>query len=136
VRRAALAVLLLVTAGGCVNYPTVMDVGGPRLRPEKGRAVRKADSAVVYFDIKSTGKYGDVITAFYSPVAKQAALVDAGGDPLSRLAVPGATTMSFTPEGPHVVLTELTRSLNPGETIIVTLMFEKSGGIGLITTVE
>jgi copper(I)-binding protein len=135
VKAAALAVVLLLTAG-CVNYPTVMDAGGPRLRPDKGRAVRKADSAVVYFDLKSTGKYGDVITAVYSPVAKLAKLVDGGGDPLTRLEIPGSTTMSFTSEGPHVVLTELTRALTPGETIIVTLVFEKSGGIGVITTVE
>ena len=134
-RLAALAVALLLTAG-CVNYPTVMDAGGTRLRPDKGRAVRKADTAVVYFEIKSTGKYGDVITAVYSPVARQAALVDGAGDPLKRVEVPGSTTMSFKPEGPHVVLSELTRSLTPGETIIVTLMFEKSGGIGVITTVE
>ena len=134
-KAAALAVALLLTAG-CVTYPTVMDVGGPRLRPDKGRAVRQADGAVVYFDIKSTGKYGDVITAVYSPVARQAALVGAGGDPLSRFEVPGATTFSFAAGGPHVVLSELTRALTPGETIIVTLIFEKSGGLGVITTVE
>ena len=134
-RAAALAVALLLVAG-CVNYPTVMDVGGPRLRPDKGRAVRKPNGAVVYFDIKSTGKYGDVITAVYSPVAKNAALVGAGGDPLTRVEVPGATTFSFTAEGPHVVLSELTRPLAAGETIIVTLVFEKSGGLGVITTVE
>jgi copper(I)-binding protein len=135
VKAAALAVALLLTAG-CVTYPTVMDVGGPRLRPDKGRAVRQAEGAVVYFDIKSTGKYGDVITAVYSPVARQAALVGAGGDPLSRFEVPGATTFSFAAGGPHVVLSELTRALTPGETIIVTLIFEKSGGLGVITTVE
>jgi copper(I)-binding protein len=135
VRAAALAVALLLAAG-CVNYPTVMDVGGPRLRPDKGRAVRKADGAVVYFDVKSTGKYGDIITAVYSPVAKTAALVDAGGAALTRVEVPGATTMSFTAEGPHVVLSDLTRPLTPGETIIVTLILEKSGGLGVITTVE
>ena len=134
-RTVALAVVLLLCAG-CVNYPTVMDVGGPRLRPDKGRAVRKAEGAVVFFDLKSTGKYGDIITAVYSPIAKNAALVDAGGGALPRVEVPGATTMSFTAEGPHVVLSELTRPLTPGETIIVTLIFEKSGGLGVITTVE
>ena len=134
-RTVALAVVLLLCAG-CVNYPTVMDVGGPRLRPDKGRAVRKAEGAVVFFDLKSTGKYGDIITAVYSPIAKNAALVDAGGGALTRVEVPGATTMSFTAEGPHVVLSELTRPLTPGETIIVTLIFEKSGGLGVITTVE
>jgi copper(I)-binding protein len=135
VRAAALAVVLLLAAG-CVNYPTVMDVGGPRLRPDKGRAVRQADGAVVFFDLKSTGKYGDIITAVYSPVAKNAALVDAGGGALTRVEVPGATTMSFTAGGPHVLLSDLTRPLTPGETIIVTLIFEKSGGLGVITTVE
>ena len=134
-RTVALAVVLLLCAG-CVNYPTVMDVGGPRLRPDKGRAVRKAEGAVVFFDLKSTGKYCDIITAVYSPIAKNAALVDAGGGALTRVEVPGATTMSFTAEGPHVVLSELTRPLTPGETIIVTLIFEKSGGLGVITTVE
>jgi copper(I)-binding protein len=135
VRGAALAVLLLLAAG-CVTYPTVMDAGGPRLRPDKGRAVLQADSAAVYFDIKSTGKYGDIITAVYSPVARQATLVDGGGAKLTRLEVPGSTTVRFEPQGPHVVLSDLTRSLTPGETIIVTLIFEKSGGIGVITTVE
>ena len=134
-RAAALAVALLLTAG-CVTYPSITDVGGPRLRPDKGRTVRKDDRALVFFQLKSTGKYGDVITSVYSPVAKQASLVGAGGDRLARVEVPGATTMSFTPEGPHVVLSELNRALTPGETIIVTLVLEKSGGIGVITTVE
>ena len=134
-KRAALAVLLLLTAG-CVHYPTVMDAGGTRLRPDKGRAVRDTSGAHVYFELKSTGKYGDVITGVYSPVAKQASLVGGGGDSISRLEVPGTTTLSFTPDGPHVLLRELTRELTPGETIIVTLLFEKSGGIGLITVVE
>ena len=134
-RAAALAVALLLTAG-CVNYPTVMDAGGTRVRPDKGRAVRQGDAAHVYFELKSTGKYGDIITAVYSPIARQATLVDAGGDPVTRVAVPGSTTMAFTPDGPHVRLTDLTRALTPGETIIVTLIFETSGGIGVITTVE
>jgi copper(I)-binding protein len=135
VRLAALAVAVALTAG-CVNYPTVMDAGGTRLRPDKGRAVRNGDTASVYFDVKSTGKYGDVIMAVYSPVARQAKMVDGDGDPVRRVEVPGSTTMSFTPDGPHVVLSDLVRPLLAGETIIVTLVFEKSGGIGVITTVE
>jgi copper(I)-binding protein len=98
--------------------------------------VRQAEGAQVFFDLNSTGKYGDVITAVYSPIARQAALVDAAGAPVARVEVPGATTMRFTAEGPHVVLSDLTRPLTLGETIIVTLIFEKSGGIGVITTVE
>lgn len=121
---------------GCVHYPTIMDVGGTRIRPERGRAVRQADGVAVYFDLKSTGTYGDAITAVSSEVARRAMLVDAQGVPVARLDVPGTTTMSFTAGGPHVVISDLTRPLVAGETIIVTLTLEKAGGLGIVTTVE
>ena len=133
--RAAVAAVCLLLAG-CVHYPTVADVGGTNLRTANGRAVRQEGRTLVSFEVISTGKYGDVITGVYSPVAKQASLVGGGGDSISRLEVPGTTTLNFTPDGPHVLLRELTRELTPGETFIVTLLFEKSGGIGLITVVE
>jgi copper(I)-binding protein len=44
--------------------------------------------------------------------------------------------VKLTAEGPHVVLTGLQRPLVPRETFIVTLQFEKSGGIGVVTVVE
>jgi copper(I)-binding protein len=133
--RAALAALLLLLTG-CVHYPTLEDVGGTRIRTERGRAVRQAGGALVYFEVVSTGKFGDVITGVSTPVAKQAQLVGTTGAPLTRPEIPGATTVKFTPDGPHVVLTDLQRSLTPGETFIVTLLFEKSGGIGVVTVVE
>jgi copper(I)-binding protein len=133
-RRAALAALI-VLATGCVHYPSVQDVGGVRLRTENGRAVRDGDRARVVFDVVSTGKYGDVITGVFAPVAKEAQLVDATGAPLARYEVPGAATVKFIPDGPHVVLTGL-RPLTPRETFILTLQFERSGGIGVVTVVE
>src|SRR5262245_61373605 len=78
-RRAVLAVLVVLVAGGalggCVHYPTVMDVGGTNLRTANGRALPGGDGAVVTFEIVSTGKYGDVITGVTTDVAKQARLV-------------------------------------------------------------
>ena len=133
-RAAVLAVALLLA--GCVHYPTVADVGGTNLRTANGRAVRQDGRTLVSFEVISTGKYGDVITALSTPVARQAQLVDAAGSPLVRLEVPGATTVKFTAGGPHAVLTDLQRPLTPGETFILTLMFEKSGGIGVVTLVE
>jgi copper(I)-binding protein len=133
-RRAALAALI-VLAAGCVHYPSVTDVGGVRLRTENGRAVREGDRARVVFDVVSTGKYGDVITGVFAPVAREAQLVDAAGAPLARYEVPGAATVKFIPDGPHVVLTGL-RPLAPRETFILTLQFERSGGIGVVTVVE
>jgi hypothetical protein len=133
-RRAALAALALLLAG-CVHYPTVADVGGTRIRTANGRAVLEGTGARVYFDVDSTGKYGDAIVGVAAPVARQA-LVISGGIPVSRLAIPGATTVKFAPGGPHVALSDLQRPLARGETIIVTLQFEKSGGIGVVTVIE
>jgi len=44
--------------------------------------------------------------------------------------------MRFTESGPHVQLSELTRPLVTGDTIIVTLVLEKMGGLGVIAVVE
>jgi copper(I)-binding protein len=134
-RRAARAALVLLLAG-CVHYPTVMDTGGVRIRTENGRAVRQGADLIVSCDIASSGKYGDVIVAVTTPVARQAQLVSGAGAPLGRLEVPGATTVHFTPDGPHIVLADLQRPIERGETFIVTLMFQKSGGIGIVTLLE
>ena len=139
-RRGPLVALIALVAGGalpgCVHYPTVMDVGGTNLRTANGRAVAQGSSAVVSFEIISTGKFGDVITGVTTPVAKQAQLVDAAGTPVTRLEVPGATTVKFTAEGAHIVLSDLQHPLVRGENFIVTLTFEKSGGIGIVTAAE
>lgn len=134
-RRAALPALLLLLAG-CVTYPTIMDIGGTNIRTANGRAVRQEGAALVVFEVVSTGKFGDVITGATTPLARQAQLVNGTGAPVTRLEVPGATTMKFTADGPHIVLADLQRPLAPGETFIVTLLFEKSGGIGIVTVVE
>jgi copper(I)-binding protein len=134
-RRAALAAVGLGLAG-CIRYPSVVDVGGTRIRTENGRAVRDGDRLKVFFDVVSTGKYGDVVTSVAAPIAKEARFVDATGVPLARVEIPGAATLKFTPDAPHVVLAGLQRPLPPRETFILTLQFEKSGGIGVVTVVE
>ena len=103
---------------------------------EAGRAVPEGDRALVFFEVVSTGKFGDVVLGVTTPVASQAQLVDAAGTPVTKFEVPGATTVKFTPDGLHVVLTGLQRRLIPRETFIVTLQFDKSGGIGIVTVVE
>jgi copper(I)-binding protein len=134
--RAAAAVALLVLLGGCVRYPTVVDIGGVNVRGQNGRAVRDGDRLRVYFDLVSTGKFGDAITAVSAPVARRAQLVDATGGVLTRFEIPGTATVKLAPEGPHVVLTDFARPLIPRETFIVTLVLEKSGGLGVVTVVE
>jgi copper(I)-binding protein len=40
------------------------------------------------------------------------------------------------PGGERVALSELTRDLKTGEVVIVTLFFEKSGALGVVSPVE
>lgn len=132
--RPLVAVALLLA--GCVHYPSIEGVGGVRIRPEKGRAVRDGDGYAVYFEISSTGKFGDTLVGATTIVTWQAKLVDGSGDPIGEVEIPGATTVVFAPGTPHVVLRDLTRPLTRGETIIVTLLFAKSGAIGVATLIE
>lgn len=135
---AALVVLVLLLAAACVYYPGAADVGGVRLTPQKGRLHRSASAneAALYFELASAGKYGDVLTGAESAIARRATLVESGGATVARLEIPAETTMRFDAGGPRVVLSDLTRPLTPGEVVIVTLHFEKSGAIGVISVVE
>lgn len=137
-RAAGLALLSLVLAGGCVYFPSVRDVGGVRLQPERARAVRSptADEAAVYFKLRSTGKYGDLLTGAESSVARRAELRDSFGSAVGEIEIPGETVVNFEEDGPRVVLSDFTRALARGEVIIVTLHFQKSGAVGLVTVVE
>ncbi|HEY7363096.1 MAG TPA: copper chaperone PCu(A)C [Methylomirabilota bacterium] len=135
-----LALLVLtggMLVGGCTYYPGVVDMGGVRLRPEEGRAVRAGNGqdAAVYFKLNSTGKYGDVLTGAESPLARRAELRGPGG-PVTQIEIPGASVVTFDRGGPHIALADFTRALQAGEVIIITLHFEKSGPLGLVTVVE
>lgn len=128
--------LALLALAGCVYYPTVTDVGGVRIIPQRGRVVRQDAGALFYVDINSTGKFDDVLMRVETPIARRAELLGPSGAPLARLQVPGTTLVRLQPDGQRVVLSELTRELKAGEVVIVTLVFEKSGAIGVISPVE
>jgi copper(I)-binding protein len=133
-RRAALLVALLLA--GCTYYPTIPDVGGIRIRPQNGRAVVRPAGLAVFVDLASTGKYGDTLVGASSDVAKTAALVVPGAPKATGVEIPGATTVSLAPEGAHIVLTDLTRPVKPGDVVLVTLLFERLGRIGVPARVE
>lgn len=134
---AALGLAVLpVTA--CTYFPTVRDVGGVRLQPEEGRVVRQqgANAAVFHMQLKSTGKYGDVLLGAEAPIARRAELRSASGAAVELIEIPGETVVKFGANGPRVVLSDLTRTLAPGEVVIVTLHFRKYGALGVISVVQ
>src|SRR5438309_7986718 len=139
-RRAGGRLLLLLVggllAGGCVYYPTVEDVGGVRLLPEHGRVVRKGEGALFFVDINSTGMFEDALVRVETPIAKRAQLLTQAGEPLTRITVPPTTLTRLHSGGERVALFDLTRELKAGEVVIVTLFFEKSGALGVVSPVE
>jgi copper(I)-binding protein len=135
-RRAAPLVLIVLLLAGCTYYPTVGDTGSPRMEPKNGRLVRTAGGAVCYFQLDSTGKFGDLLVSAESAAARRVAIVSADGAPVSSIAVAGESRLDFRPDGPRITLAEITQPLIPGDGVIVTLVFAKSGRIGVVSRVE
>jgi len=135
-RRAAALALVALLLGGCTYYQNIRDTGGPRMEPKNGRLVRVQGGANCYFDLESTGKYEDTLLSAESQAARRVQIVSDDGRPLPVLRVPGETRLVFGPGGPRITLAELTHPLTPGEGVIVTLVFAKSGRIGVVSVVE
>lgn len=135
-RRVAL-VALVVLAAGCIHYPTIEEAGSPRIRPENARVVRQTDDGLAFYvDLHSTGKFGDVIVGAQTPMARDARLVDGAGSTVQRVEIPGMTVFPLREGASHVRLGGLSRPLQRGEQIIVTLVLEKMGKLGVVTVVE
>jgi copper(I)-binding protein len=128
--------LLVVLLGGCTYYPTIRDTGGPRMEPKNGRIVRVEGGAICYFDLESTGGFEDTLLAAESRVARSVLIVSATGAPSGAIPVPAESRLVFSPGGYRITLGELTQPLTAGDGIIVTLIFAKSGRIGLVSVVE
>jgi copper(I)-binding protein len=134
-RRAPLALLLLLLAG-CTYYPGPADTGGPRMEPKWGRLVRTPTGALCFFELESTSKYGDLLVAAESEAARVVQIQGANGAPVKSVAIAGESRVGFHPSGLRIALSDLTRSLSPGDGVIVTLVFAKSGRIGVLSRVE
>jgi copper(I)-binding protein len=135
-RRVAPLALVLLLLGGCTYYPTVDDTGSPRMEPKNGRVVRTGTGAVCYFELESTGKFGDLLVSAESAAARRVAIVSADGATVSGIAIPGMSRLDFRPDGLRITLSDLTQPLTPGDGVIVVLVFAKSGRIGVVSRVE
>ena len=136
VRPGTVGLALALLLAGCVYYPTVGDIGGARLAPERGRVVRNGDGALFFVDITNSGISEDFLVRVEMPIAKRAQILSATGEPLQKLPVPATRMLSLRAGGERVALSDLTRELKAGEVVIVTLFFEKTGALGVVSSVE
>ena len=115
-----IVVALTLLIAGCVYYPTVGDIAG----------------ALFFVDIANTGISEDFLVRVEMPVAKRAQILGATGEAVERLTVPPTSMLSLRADGERVALSDLTRELKAGEVVIVTLFFEKTGAVGVVSSVE
>ena len=131
-----IVVALGLLLAGCVYYPTVGDIAGAHLAPERGRVVRNGDGALFFVDITNTGISEDFLVRVELPVAKRAQILGATGEAVVKLTVPATSMLSLRADRERIVLSELTRELKAGEVVIVTLFFERTGALGVVSSVE
>jgi copper(I)-binding protein len=128
--------LLALALAGCTIYPQISDTGGVRIEPRNGRIVLNGATASFFVDLASTSLYGDVLYGADAPIARRSQLVGPEGEPVGRLPIPGHTVVRLYPGGHRVVLSDFTRPLARGETVIVTLYMEKYRLLGVVSVVE
>ncbi len=95
-----------------------------------------AGNGAVYVTVTNRGGSPDALVGAAADVAASVELhetVHEGGvmkmRPLPRLEVPAGGRLEMKPGGYHIMLLGLKRDLHPGDTVAVTLTFEKAGSM-------
>ena len=123
-----LAAILASATGAAANELSVSSAFA------RASATPMAKSAVAYVSIRNAGSQADRLIAISTPVARSADLhttVMAGDimkmQPAGVVELPPGGQLEMQPGGLHVMLTGLAAPLKQGETIEMTLSFEKAG---------
>ncbi len=95
-------------------------------------------NSAAYFVITNDGDEADTLIGATSEVASSTEMHETRIEndvaqmvPVSRVDVPANGSIEFKPGGYHVMLVGLTRDLKVGDTLKLTLQFEKSGEVTL-----
>jgi periplasmic copper chaperone A len=144
VRRTVLASLLaaalaVVSAGAPAQTTAALVVQDPWIRtPPPG-----VDIVAAYFTVKNLSKRAVFIVGVTSPLAANAMIHESstveGQSRMrmrDRVTVPGGGNVAFEPEGLHVMLTGVNKTLEVGEKVPLTLQLDHGGSIDLIATVR
>jgi periplasmic copper chaperone A len=144
VRRTVLASLLaaalaVVSAGVPAQTTATLVVQDPWIRkPPPG-----VDIVAVYFTVKNLSKRAVFIVGVTSPLAANAMIHESstveGQSRMrmrDRVTVPGGSNVAFEPEGLHVMLTGVNKTLEVGGKVPLTLQLDHGGSIDLVATVR
>lgn len=132
------ALVSLMIMSGCTASET-MKISSPWARPGK-----MDGNSAAYFMLENNTKVDDRLVGAESSVAETSELhmtkMDAENKmmmmPQEFIALPAEGKVNFEPGGYHVMLLNLKNDLQVGETIKMTLSFEKAGKIVLDVPVK
>lgn len=136
-RRTLVAIAVLALVAGACGGEASLDVSEAWARPVPG------PNGAVYLTIEGGEADASLRTVSASPEVAdsveihQTVLRDDGTmgmAEMSGVTIPAASTVMMVPGGMHVMLLDLTKPLEPGDTFDVTLAFDD--GTELTTTVE
>lgn len=127
---ASIALLACLAKPGMANDIMVMNA----VAPESLTPVAK--TGAVYLSIMNHGATEDVLVSVTTPAAEHAAVHETTMEndvmkmgEVERLAIPAGATVDLKPAATHLMLTGLKAPLKEGESVLLTLTFEKSGKV-------
>jgi len=101
------------------------------------------DMVAVYFTVKNVSKRAVFVVGVSSPAAAHGMIHETstveGQSRMrmrDRVTVPGGGTVSFEPEGLHVMLGGLSKPLEVGDKVPITLELDHGGSIDFVATVR
>ena len=140
-----LIVLAAVTAAGCSSGSgsSAAASGGITVTDAWARPSAGTDASAAYFTIHNDSATNDVLTAVSTPIATAEMHETMAGDsgmmgmqPMSDVAIPAGKTVEFKPGGLHVMLTKPAAPIQAGQTIQLTLTFQKAGQVTVTAQVR
>ena len=158
-RTTVLVVGSMLVAVGCASTRTT-DQGAIRIENAWARRAPMAPAAAhggmggmsgmpatangaVYATIRNQGPSDDVLVSATSSVAEKVELHEVKNEagvmamrPIDKLAVPAGGVVEMKPGGYHIMLLGLRRELNPGDSVPVTLTFQKAAPVTVTATVR
>ncbi|MAH39368.1 MAG: hypothetical protein CL873_02370 [Dehalococcoidales bacterium] len=126
----AITALLLAGLAACTTDPTPrLSIQDPWARP----AAMGVGTAAIYFTLVNEGNASDALVDVSSDAAESARFHETQMEgniismvPVTRIEIPAKGLTELKPGGLHVMLMGLKQDLNNGDTVSVTLRFEKS----------
>ena len=138
--RLLLVALLFPAAALAHNY----EKGDMQVRHPWARATPPgATVAVVYRELRNTGKQPDRLLSASTPLAKRVEphISEHAGEvarmrELRAFEVPGRERLALEPNGAHLMLIDIARPLKKGERFQLALRFEKAGELEVEVEVQ